>query len=780
MKAMTKARVLKHFNLLQSRWSIRECLDNLSLAAVLYYLLYRFMQSTTFSFIYTKLYKYSTILPLIVFGELRFFYIIYLKLKQSQSKKEKYDLLLKCAGAVFIALPFFIVAFLHDYKMLVYLPLLALCLVDMNPDKVFHSYLVTFGFFIICTVLCSLSGVIHNIVRPDRWNSVEDVVVGSSYGFINTTDFASYFVFYLLFLWCYLKKHTWPVTILLSLFALIISYIVYIVSLSRTSFVCGILIALIILGEAIWSNNKNPKKQWSLLFKIAPAALIAFVPVLALLFWAAMFFWTKGFPFTAELNEILSNRLGYSWNLLKEYGIHLLGSSTPLYGNGGSVIQTNEYIFFDTTFALIPIRYGILLTAVIFSLWVWMTLKALRSGNKRIAISMAIIGLHALSEHHFMDANYNLLLIMPFCAFNSKTMCQKSDATQQTRKERSGWFSIISAGQIIILCILAMPRLLSWLRTFYFLKDWASAEKQILALAFCFGIILSIYLFWKTISVIWYQRSCKAYISLGLVSLFLASSFLYINHTINNGLSESKARLDSEEKVIALIQDAAKQPVYVYEASELYQLRFGGFSNHIMTPDELWRKQEGTFITNRDNESLSFIETGIRQYTEISEYSGVYSFDPSVQSALAAAGYDMVNYYNSERNVELDYLARLNHLQQDPHGYLILNGPEDSITDNIALDQLMGSYQVSYRLQLPGYDNSIDETETVCTLRIVAYDYEKTVKEQLLYIHDFDESGQCVVTIDYTIGSRPRIKYLLLVEDNQQLLLEQIVWKRIK
>ena len=65
-----------------------------------------------------------------------------------------------------------------------------------------------------------------------------------------------------------------------------------------------------------------------------------------------------------------------------------------------------------------------------------------------------------------------------------------------------------------------------------------------------------------------------------------------------------------------------------------------------MTPDELWRKQEGTFITNRDNESLSFIETGIRQYTEISEYSGVYSFDPSVQSALAAAGYDMVNYYN--------------------------------------------------------------------------------------------------------------------------------------
>ena len=128
----------------------------------------------------------------------------------------------------------------------------------------------------------------------------------------------------------------------------------------------------------------------------------------------------------------------------------------------------------------------------------------------------------------------------------------------------------------------------------------------------------------------------------------------------------------------------------------------------------------------------------------------------------------------------MDYLARLNHLQQDPHGYLILNGPEDSITDNIALDQLMGSYQVSYRLQLPGYDNSIDETETVCTLRIVAYDYEKTVKEQLLYIHDFDESGQCVVTIDYTIGSRPRIKYLLLVEDNQQLLLEQIVWKRIK
>ena len=91
---------------LEKRNKLAWILDALSLAAVLQYAAFRFLQSTMFVFYYSNIYKMITMGLLIVFGGIRYLYVAWGKLKQSEDKK-KY--ILSSMGAWLLALPFFYV-----------------------------------------------------------------------------------------------------------------------------------------------------------------------------------------------------------------------------------------------------------------------------------------------------------------------------------------------------------------------------------------------------------------------------------------------------------------------------------------------------------------------------------------------------------------------------------------------------------------------------------------------------------------------------------------------
>ena len=119
--------------------NIAGLLDLLSLLSVLQYCVYRFLQSTMFNFYYSQRYKLFTMGLMLVFGGVRYLYIIVRKLREKE-KKEKTKFILKCGFAWLLALPFFYVGWVHDYKMLALLPICCMCLYDMEQSKILKFF----------------------------------------------------------------------------------------------------------------------------------------------------------------------------------------------------------------------------------------------------------------------------------------------------------------------------------------------------------------------------------------------------------------------------------------------------------------------------------------------------------------------------------------------------------------------------------------------------------------------------------------------------------------
>ena len=114
-------------------------LDALSLASVLFYVIYRFLQSTMFQFYYSNRYKMLTFILPIVFGGIRFLYLVLKKCWATESYKKQSFFILRCFLSFCLAIPFVLVGWMHDYKMLIYLPICCMCLYDMVPDEFLAS-----------------------------------------------------------------------------------------------------------------------------------------------------------------------------------------------------------------------------------------------------------------------------------------------------------------------------------------------------------------------------------------------------------------------------------------------------------------------------------------------------------------------------------------------------------------------------------------------------------------------------------------------------------------
>ena len=70
-------RIKKWYGKRKEHRRLEQVLDGLSLASVLFYTIYRFLQSTMFQFYYSNRYKLLTIILPVVFGGIRFLYLVF-------------------------------------------------------------------------------------------------------------------------------------------------------------------------------------------------------------------------------------------------------------------------------------------------------------------------------------------------------------------------------------------------------------------------------------------------------------------------------------------------------------------------------------------------------------------------------------------------------------------------------------------------------------------------------------------------------------------------------
>lgn len=745
--------------------ALARVLDTLSLFSVLQYCVYRFLQSTMFNFYYSQRYKLITMGLLIIFGGIRYVYIVINKLKGYKEKKEKKKYVLRCGAAWILALPFFYVGWLHDYKNLILLPICCMCLYDMEAEKVCRRFSFLIGILLAATILCSLSGTVNNLVFT--WKKNE-----ASYGIINTTDFAAYFVFVPLFMLCGRRLRSWQEEVVFIVTLIVINCIVYQIAGSKTSLLCGILIILHEIyecqrGIAIRKRGTNKAERNTLLPIISFPAIGVFT--------AFLLIWYKTeHPWAMELDKLLTGRLGLTLQSFSTYGIHAFGNKIEnLHGNGGTIINygwSSGYGYIDNSYALISIKYGWIVTGIILGLWVWTAFRAVKSGKQWMAFAICIMSIHAFSEARIMDINYNILLAMPFCSIFGEKENKRDPNTTRCKCWIPSFLAIVFSGIIILL----LPRVLSWLRTFFYLKQWNGGTKAILSLVTCFVLSLGVWGLWKTSYLLWIRpRRINKILMVCTISIFV-TGVLYINHEIVAGTMNQIKRLEKEKPIVAQIKSASSQPVYVAEQEELYQRNIGGFSNHIFSTEELAKIREGTIFTDSGIEAIGVARAGAL-YTQISESSGIYTYDPAVISTLTGLGYDMKPFYSGLRYCNLIDTAKFNEMDIIKEG-LVIVGPKEVITKNAEVDQLTGTYEVVFSIS----SISTAKENAEITLGVLGQAGEQIIISETKKIERCEANSQNTYVLSYHIQNTPKVSFFISIPDGVSIVWDSLSWKRIE
>ena len=743
-------------------------LDALAVTAVMHYAVFRFLQNTLFVFNYTYWYKTITLLMLILTGGIRFLYFMLKKLWRIPDPGKQSFLLLRCALTLCLAIPFFLTGLLHNCKPLIFLPFAVLCFYGMKPEKVCRVFLLTVGIIFTATVLCCLSGAVRNLIFHKGIDT-------GSYGIINSTDFASYLSFLLLAAWCGMKNRTWQASVLFAALTGAVSCIAYIkYTNSRTILVVGLLTVLFILWDCLVENvmKKQNRGRW-LVKGIDWLCVLAF-PLAGIGVAILTSAYGQNVPWAVQADVFLSGRLKVTLKPYQLYGIQPLGSTIEsMIGYGRTLIRRLDvgYTYLDVAYAMLAIRYGWINTAIVAGLWVWFTARAIQSDRKRFAFAMAVLAVHAITETRILDVNYNIFLLLPFAALPSGRK-ETADETCGTEETKMRWFPVLACAIMLVCLYFLLPTMLSWLRSFFALMRWNKGEAAFYSLAVCAALTLLLWLLWKSVSMLGNHSRKGAFTLLICTAALLTGGVLAVNSVIEQGTKEQAPRIAAEEQIIRQVQEAAVLPVYAAEAEELYQRCIGGFTKHCFSTEELRRSPRGSIFVDNSVDVMTITRAG-GKYVQISEWSGLYSFDPAVIETLADAGYTWQDFYCGKTTCDLKEAARFNGLKEEDAP--VLCGPICFVTKNMEMDLAAGVYATSFTLSSP----IPAEDGKAALLQVMNVD-RHVILEHMVTAEDFDEQGRCVYSMIYKVPSEPLVSFVVSVADGARVTLEEISHQRME
>ena len=615
----------------------------IALAAVMNHCLFLFLESTTFWIHFTQPYRTASWLLIVCAGVFRLITGLYGDLKGAGTAAEKRRILFRAALPAACVVPCAVIAARYGYTLLIYIPFAAFCLYGMEPERVLKALLACVGTALAVTVLCALSGSIENFLFPGYGRRGQ---IRAAYGVGYPTDFASYCVFLLLFAWCAGKRRGKLYTALYACLALLTAWLMYTYPHSETSTFCSLLTAALILYDAAVGALEKRAKG-SRFVRAGDALLTWAFPALGILMWVLILLYGSGNPAAVQVNGLLSDRLNLTWKALQKYGLHAFGALTPQNGWGGALAKNYEYEFLDSTYALLPIRYGWVLALLFGATWVWMTRRMLKAGRRRIACAMALIAFHSFAEHHFPEINYNILLAMPLCCLSGRKPETEEEPVRKQAVRIAGGLAVAAAG------ILLLPGILSRVRCLFALSGWTGGmPRSLYALLFWFGCIFLLTLagifLRKTVAE---RRRPEQPFRYGLAGLVITVCLLLagwgaMNGRITDGAAAYDRRLEAERPAVEAVLAAASEPVYAGETEELYRQKFGGISGRILSAEEIARGGKGSALLKRKNRGDALIMTGA-MYTELSPYTGLFTYDRELMAQMEAQGYRFHDRYGA-------------------------------------------------------------------------------------------------------------------------------------
>lgn len=663
------------------------------------------------------------------------------------------------------------------YKFLLFLGVLVVGSVGTDYKKIIKTYVISVGLVIGTAILASLAGFIDNIAY------MRDGRVQSSWGIVASTDYASIILFVSIAAWIAWKEYSPKVFVIITLISVLNSAFI---ARSLTSTVSGILFLI-----AILVNGSHIKKGR----KIASVTATVSFPFFAFVTFALIYLYHRGTSIGIKLNTFLHGRLSLLNDGFKNYKLSWFGIPFDQIGRGGTTFARTDYNFIDSSYVLILLRYGIVLFVSIMLLWILMTRKAVKAGDRRLAFGMAIIAVHSFSEHHLIEANYNILIILPFSVLGMGWLTG-DEAVEDggkagemfTRKILIAGVSFVCIMTAMILC--AGSYFLSFLRTIFDVtaKVEIKDKEKLVCVAFAFIIVLFIIFaaaVYKLICCLYdklrdnktsvKKRLIFPLVTTAVVTVVIAGGIYKGNRIIEGRGAAYQPVVDSEADAIAAVKAGIRESggsFYADDVPMLYRRTYGGVTEGVFKGDELAAGKSVTVLMDADHESAQMIHMGFL-YTEISDVHSLYTNDPAVMKELERSGYHMTGYFSRKLTVDLAEEAERNKLDMTSDGAVEIDGPSHSLYYGPYYDLRGGAYTVTYELSLSSVD-TYDADYKICTLKVGLQWGGKYVIDQPVFRRDFDDNGRLVKEFKMNISDSRACEFKVLAENGRTVLVNGI------
>lgn len=656
-----------------------------------------------------------------------------------------------------------------EISMAVFIAITVLGLEGIDHRRILKVFIASVGGALAATVIAGLGGGIPNLVY-----NLANVQGGlrSCWGTAYPTDFSSLVLFLTMAVWM-----AWPAlpdwTMLL--FGLIPLALAFFVTASRNSLLCSLLFEMVVAWHWLEHGALAREGRIKRIRRGVDALLMAAAPLCAILIFALVCLYAQNPAAMERVDNVMSFRLKISANALQTYPLTPFGMKIVMNGgNGGTIFSKGELTFLDSSYVNILLRYGWVTMLAMFSVWEWMLHRALRCGNRRMALVMAVVAFHSVMEHHFPDPFHNILLIMPLASLQVPPL---ELLTKRNKKRRYAAFAVVAAA-LLASGILFMPWIMSSLRTIYGAKGWQGGRENawpVLGLNLCIvaiGAAGAWAVYRLMLAALTRRRGAR--VAACVLALCLAAGVgvgVWGDRVITQAAQANAAMVDADADVLNCLSEC---DILSDVMPEVYRRRFANVRRTVLSGDDLARLGDAVVLMESQPEHRVFISHGFK-YLQISDEHALYVSDPRALAALTSGGYVATDYYSKAVEVDLERLSKMNNLEWTDGGVL-LNGPKKSLTKGPNDELFSGNYAVEYRLFLP--EDAMDSKGEICELR-VANSTQGELTRVAVNRDQFDSEGWATVTVPVTLPSDTiNVRFQVLAGKNRKVGVAGICYRQ--
>lgn len=279
-------------------------------------------------------------------------------------------------------------------KQLIFLMLFLMAIVNIRFDKVLKTYLWANGTGMLLVLLSCKIGLI-----PDRLYSSSRH--RHSLGFGYPTTASNYWLYFMLAYLAYRKER---LTLAEGLILEGINYYFFMMTDTRNAFAVSTLALLTAYGLKLWKGKCG--KQF-LVFFIQHITLLGTMGIVTL-----TFLWNQQLAVIMSLNDLLSNRLRFSYEGLQNYGICLFGQRIEWVGGTRDFnIVYKEYNYVDSSYLQILLTYGIVVLLLLIIAYGLLGREIVRAQDWYMGITLVMGALHSIFDPQFLWMQYNVFLL---------------------------------------------------------------------------------------------------------------------------------------------------------------------------------------------------------------------------------------------------------------------------------------------------------------------------------------------------------------------------------